>query len=1577
MHFSIFTKIIFLLKKRLFLLRIILASIIGLFLLCYLLLLIPVVQNKLVQIAASRLSSNIGAKVKVDQVGFSLFDKLDMQGVLIKDQKNDTLLFAKSFKLRLSDLVFSSSEPVIKYIGLDGAKIYFNRSTEKWNYAFLTNYLLNSDTSNKKPNKFDIKKMDLTNIHFIQNDKWEGQLTEINANNVLLNIKSIQDKKISIDQIIINKPYYLIQSFKGNKPITKNNTLFKKSTNSTLEFNPTHLNIHVNELQVSNGKMWIENGYTLPTSYFDGDHIRMQEINTSIYNIHFEQDTITANVKSLKVKERSGFEIKKLVTAFKFTPKIMEFDKLLLKTNNSTIGSYYAMQYKQFSNDFQNYITNVTMKSHLENANVATDDIAYFAPALKDLNQKVNISCHFIGTVDNFNANDLTAGYNNSFVSGSFSMKGIPNMRNTQIAFSGVNAKTNYSDLSRWIVSLKEVKDFPFDALGDLKFKGDFNGTVYDFIAKGAVGTKLGLAETQIRLKFPKNMEPTYEGLLNTYRFNIGKLFNISSLGLVNFKGTIAGSSFILEKSKTNIEGNIDSIEFNNYTYTNINTNGILQKGAFNGSFKIKDPNINFISNLELDFRNKTPKFNAVGDLLNANLQALNFSNNKIQLTGLLDINFEGNNIDNFTGFAKFFNGKLKGTEAAVNFDSLTLESATKNGIKNIKLSSDDIQASINGKFNILHLPASVQYFIQKYFPTYIPAPKNTPANQQFTVNIKTNYFEPYIRLFNKDFSGFNNMCISGSINTDKQSIGLNAAIPFASYKYKWANYAITGGVIAGKGNMDSLHLNLEATQFNLTDSLSFTNPIVKINTSNDNSYVDINSNSESVLEQLSLKGYVHTYSDGLAINWSPSFFELNHKKWDIEKNGMLSIRESNTSASNLKFTQGIQEFICSNSKTEKNALQLELKNVVLGDITKLFFSYPRLECVTNGKIQFSNILKDFEMKANLNLNQFAFNNDSIGITNVNLAYKQSKGVVGFDFNAPNTEYNLSANGAYNIKDSINPLDATLYLKNSKFNLVQQFIGGVITNIDGRADGSLHFGGRIENPVLLGKASLENASFVVDYTKVKYQIQNGATINFTNEGIDFGTITVSDKLNRKAQFKGKILNQGFKHLDYDMEMNSPKIELLNTDAIDNPNFYGKAVGKATMTIKGPEENIRMAINADVNDSSHIYVPNTTSKESGKSEFIVFKKYGKTAVKSADIPTYNLVVDLEVSANNKTQIDVILDELTGDVIKGIGEGRIKIRAGNIEPLTIRGKYNIESGKYDFNFQSFIKKPFELIGEAGNYIEWTGNPYEADIHIDAKYTAERVSLNDLVGSANFSSAVKSYRGSVYVIAALRNKLSQPDIKFSLAFPQGNPISSDNEFSQFITRLERDDNEILKQVSFLIVFNSFAPVSFSNTNNTNAYSVTTIGINTISQLLTKEINKSLSNLINKATGDKSLRFDIGSSVYNSGNLLDPTGGGIAINANKVDRTRVNLKLGRSFLNDKIVVNVGGDLDFNVRSTTTLQNGDLQWLPDVNIEFLLSKDKKLRAIIFNRNSLDINGSALGKRNRQGVSISYRKDFD
>jgi hypothetical protein len=98
-----------------------------------------------------------------------------------------------------------------------------------------------------------------------------------------------------------------------------------------------------------------------------------------------------------------------------------------------------------------------------------------------------------------------------------------------------------------------------------------------------------------------------------------------------------------------------------------------------------------------------------------------------------------------------------------------------------------------------------------------------------------------------------------------------------------------------------------------------------------------------------------------------------------------------------------------------------------------------------------------------------------------------------------------------------------------------------------------------------------------------------------------------------------------------------------------------------------------------------------------------------------------------------------------------------------------------------------------------------------------------------------------------------------------------------------------------------------------------------------------------------------------------------------NSIDRQKVNFKLGKSLFNNKVIVTFGGDLDFRMgsNSASSQQLGNLQWLPDLTVEIILTQDRKLRAIIFSRNNLDITASAVGRRNRQGASISYRKDFE
>jgi hypothetical protein len=439
--------------------------------------------------------------------------------------------------------------------------------------------------------------------------------------------------------------------------------------------------------------------------------------------------------------------------------------------------------------------------------------------------------------------------------------------------------------------------------------------------------------------------------------------------------------------------------------------------------------------------------------------------------------------------------------------------------------------------------------------------------------------------------------------------------------------------------------------------------------------------------------------------------------------------------------------------------------------------------------------------------------------------------------------------------------------------------------------------------------------------------------------------------------------------------------LLNTQPKDNNQFYGKAIGKATLSLKGPQSNAKMTIVGEANDSSHIFIPSSTSKESGNDDFIVFKQFGEEMTASAPEDDFKMAVDLDLTANNNVKIDVILDELTGDVIHATGDGRLRIKASTAGGLDIRGKYNIDKGDYSFNFQSIIRKPFTLLPNVGNYIQWSGDPYEADIHIDAQYEADNVSLNDLIsGQSSFSTsdnAVRAYRDKVYVIAQLRNKLSRPDIKFKIDFPPSSIVKNDPNFSQFLSRIENDQNEMLTQATSLIVFNSFTPYGQGFFGSGRGINASSLGINTISQKITAEINKQVSNVLYKVFKDPTLRFDVGTSVYQSSNLL--TGGGVTSSSNgRIDRQTINFKVAKGFFDNNVIVTFGSDFDFNV-GASVVQSGNFQWLPDINVEIILSRNKNLRAIVFSKNSLDVSGSgsALGRRNRQGVSISYRTDFD
>jgi len=1563
----------FKLARRLF------ALLLALLLLVILLIQTDFVQNIIIGKVTAKLTKSIKTKVAIKHVSFDFFNKMNLEGVMVQDRKKDTLFYAGAVKVRITDWFFWKTFVDLKYIGLEDAVIKQYRHDSVWNHQFLIDYFSSKDTTSKKDTSkgivLNFKKVDLKNVSYVSNDEWVGTKMTVKVGSLVMDADTIDisRKLFLINSLDIDKPYFTIENFDGRRPEDTSSTVAVADTG--MYFNQGDISAKIKAIKLTDGFFGnIKRGDISDKGVFDGSNIQASKLNGIIKNLSFIKDTIKADI-NLAAKDRSGFELKKLQAGFKLTPAIMEFKKLDLQAGKSHLTDYYAMHFKDFNADFGEYVDSVVMDAHFRNAQVSTDDIAYFAPDLSSWKRSASISGKYYGTVANFSIKDLflkTGG--NTYVSGNLTMKGLPNVNKTSINITNANIQTNSSDISFLYRPILKITSPNLAALGNVRFTGTVGGKLTSYNIDGNLSTFLGAVYTKITLSFPVKGEPTYKGNIQTKQFNLGKFVNTPLLGNIGFSGDIDGYSFSLDTIKTFVNGNFSGLEFNGYNYTNLVFNGSLQKQKFNGDFKSDDPNFDITSHFEIDISGKEPSFNILGDVGIAKLKELNFTpKDNFQLTGLFDFNFKGHNIDEFLGSAKLLNASLMHDSTNLDLDSLTI-TAYQDSIKGkvLTVTSKQFDAGVQGQqFSILDLPKIFQTFLNKYYPSYIEPPTQASKAQEFSYTINTRDFDNYARLIDTNLSGLNNAHIEGKVNSEDSSFIINANVPYAKY----SKYRLEDAQLKGIGNYSQLNLTGTVGKVYVGDSLYFPGTTLNITSANDHSSVHIVTSANTTLTDAKLNAEVYTMPGGVRIDFDPSSFTLNDKTWNLEKEGQIIIKQDFASANNVKFVQGFQEISVESENKDSSNLVVKLKNVNLGDFTPLITQTPRMEGVVNGNIYLRDFYNKFRVDAGLTAEQFRLDNDSVGVVNITGKYNSESGRADFAAKGNNENYNFDIGGHYDTKDTLHqPLFTSSHFKTVKAGILNQFLGDLFGNITGLASGDLVVKGNPSSPQLLGHMVLRNAGLTVKFTQVRYTVDS-ADINFKDDGIDFGQFKIHDKNKNTGTVKGFLYEKGFKNMRFDFEMATAKMLLLDTKQKDNPQFFGKAVGKATLSLKGPLEDMRMHITGEVNDTTHIFISTSNNRENTDVDFIKFKSYGKV-LQPIRTDNARLSIDLDLTANNKAQVDVILDELTGDAIEATGNGRLQISLPATGDLSMKGRYNIERGNYNFNFQSLIKKPFDLIPDAGSYIEWTGDPFNANIHIAAQYTAQNVRLSDLVsGQGQLSGTVQAYRGDVYVIATLTQKLTKPEITFSLGFQQGNSITNDPTFQIFLSRLasKEYENEMLKQVTWLIVFGSFAPFGENLGNgSSNDILVRSAGINTISEKISDGVNR----MVNSAFSKIGLQFNISASTYSSSSLLYGASG------NRLDRQAIDFKFNKSLMNGKLIITVGSGFDFNISNASAIQSNNFQWLPDISAQILLSrnvlKGTQLKAIIFNKSSLDVNSSSggIGRRTRQGISISYSFDI-
>ncbi|WP_460758930.1 translocation/assembly module TamB domain-containing protein [Niabella terrae] len=1531
---------------------------------------------------------------------FSLFNKMHLQDVLLEDQKKDTILSAGAVTVNITDWFFIKDNIVLKYLGLRDTYIHLKRTDSVWNHQFLLDYFRTpASTSPKKQKSISlaVREIDLKNILFKKEDQWLGQDMTASLASLSTDPKNVDFPKkiIEINALQVNKPYLAIRNYAGRRPprIKAPEPEPVQPATDSLEpqWNPGNWNIRIASIRIRDGLFKSDNEQRTPSDpgVFDGAHMQWSKVNGDLSDLSWQVDTIRAKLV-LETVEKSGFEVKKLAAQAKVTPYEMTFNQLDIRTNDSHLKNHFSMKFSDFS-DMNDFEEKVVMEGHFQESEINSDDIAFFAPALKSWKKRILLTGRITGPVAALEGQQLEikAG-SNTYFKGNASLTGLPKINSTFIYIKANAFRTIYTDAVAFVPAIKNIRNPDLSRLQFLEFEGNYTGFIRDFVTFGTLRTNLGTVKADVNMKLHDSRNPVYSGNISSENFNLGPFIRDTNIGFVSFRANLKGAGFDPQGGNVALDARINYLDFKNYRYRQIVADGELNKSIFDGTIIVNDPNARFNLNGLVNFSGSVPEFNFLANIDTLNLKTLHLLKDDISLKGKINAQFTGNSIDDFLGTAQVSDAAMTRGGFPLSFSHLELSSAIVDGQKHLRLSSNEFNASLTGTFNIRDLPNSVTGFLSRYYPSYISRPDTVASNQVFSFNIKTNNFDDLASVIDSSLYGFSNSTIEGRINTTTNSLILDVDVPYFRYR----NLSFSNVALDATGGYDSLTLYGSTSNIGIGDSLQVQLATFNITAHNDLSTVNIYTGGNKTVDQARINAMVRTYRDGVGIEFGPSNFVLNGKSWTVQEKGQLEFRKSSPAHGQLLLRENQQEIRIETLPSDIgswNDLGITLHHINLADFAPYFLPQNRLEGLIDADVLIENPGPEMKINSrNFTGHAIRFDNDSLGDISAEIV-----------FDMPTRE--LLVNGrTLGTADKSLAYDIHLYLKDAEsqeqniisltptnFDLkyVNRFLEFLFSDMTGEVTGQFDIKGPLNAVRVVGRGRLHNAGLRVNFTQCYYRILD-REISLDENQINLNGIVLEDTVTGNPIYlNGNISHSSFQNMFFDVVVSTRKpgtrdrnnnrpVQVLKTSYANNKTFYGDVKATGSFVLIGPQDNTYMKIDAIASDEeeSEFTIASSESRAGKMPDWLVERTYGEEMQDSSYRPaaSSNLTYELDITANPKVLMRFVMDDLTGDQIVGRGSGSLNIKSGTSEPLAIRGRLDIDEGTYNFTFQSFFKKPFEIIRGTENYISWTGDPLNAHINIQAQYKAERVSFAPLSG-LSIDPGYANIRENVFVYATLTGQLFKPDFKFELQLDPTSRFNNDFNVTNQLQQIERSQSEITRQVTYLIVFNSFAPPQTGVSNIGIGAAVNELTYNTISSLsglFFNEINKKLNNALNSLLGTE-VSVVFSGSVYNRSVL-----GTQSSNFN-INQANVSGAVLVPLFDERFVISLGSSLEVPIQSSF---QRTVQFLPDVTAEWLLNPAGTIRLNLFYRENLDFlttASSGAAKLKRTGAGISFRREFN
>ncbi|MFD2562508.1 translocation/assembly module TamB domain-containing protein [Aquimarina rubra] len=1393
----------------------------------------------------------------------------------------------------------------------------------------------------------------------------EANYTSIPEKNTL--ISNISELSIESGFIDLEKLNYQVDVLALNDSkisyVDLNNTSNNTINNAPFTFEWPDINVKANRLSLQNNSIqYRTTPNIISTSEFNPNHIEFSSLTLKANNLTLIQGKANIDLAKLSFSDRSGFRLNNFSSKISINDSSgLAMNNLIINTNSSNLDGSINLRYTSLTN-FINNPEKSKMDIDLDTINIDIRDSYYFQPDIAKnsyvdslAQKKISGSLQIDGKISDFNANVSSLNWGTDT---KIKLKGgIKNLLTEEelvIDSLSYKASTTRDDIKNFVNESELGIALPKEA----SINGQLNGSFNDIKGKSVIETSLGSVTIEGNYKNKNSI--AFTGDIEIIRVQLQRLLKNEQLGPLSFSAKLSGSGTSLNTLNATLDSNFKQLTYNEYDFSNLSLEGKITQGKGNVNAKFKDDNLNLLLDTKVELDSISPKINGLVNIKGADLNGLGITQEPIKTQFKLFVDFEGNP-DNF-GFTSNITDALvvKGSEPyPVNDINITASSNDQQ--TKASIDSRFLNANLFADANISKINSSIQTQLKSYISASdVRDTLRKPVAIKMNITLREKPILSDVLL-----PGIKKMdSITASINFIEEKEKLTASIKAPSVQYY-------------NSSIDSLDLTINGDGKDLNFSLGWKNilsdPIHINKTSidgvleNQTLLLDFSTNNETD-EIARLRSELRLKNDTLYYHINPASVIFDKNPWSISENNQITIAKNYLVFQDFQLSQNQQQLTISSHdpSIDKEHIKIAFQKFYLSTFTSILSNDEVLaNGVLNGELTIEKPFDETGLIADIAIDNLEVTEIPLGDLTLNATSKSLENYdLALKLNGENAE--LSLNGDYKASENAADINLDFNLEKLNMKVIEKFVDDQISDTKGKITGSAKITGTTLEPKYDGVFHFENTSFIVNTLNTRFTFPE-ENIKINNSGLFLNNFTIADGNQNTFSLDGKIGTKNSNNPNFDLKLKTKNFQILNATREDNDLFYGKVKVTADLDIQGDLNIPKVRGNLAIDEGSDftLIVPESELDIKEREGVVVFvnRKNPDAIITRKEEDQYATALLKGYDINTRLKIDkgsifkIIIDERSKDNFQVSGKGEFKFGMEPNGRTTLSGRYDISDGHYEVSLYNIVKRRFSIA--PGGSITWLGDPLDAKLDVTAIYNVETSAASLMASKTSGESAgvVNQFRQKLPFLVYLNvdGELLEPEISFQLDMPEEEQGSLGGEVYGQVQQLNNQEEELNKQVFSLLVLNRFFPQSGSDGSNGGAVSIARDNVN-------KVLSGQLNNFSDKLIGDTGIELDFGLNSYTDYQGNSPE-----------DRTQLEINAQKRLFNDRLIVQVGSDVDIEGSSQNSGESTPV--IGNVSLEYLLTENGRYRLKGFRKNEFEsvIDGQLVVT----GIALIFNREFN